>query len=143
MTATYPTYTSDEDFRNNFRVGRCNHCARRPSYYWPATSGLRLDDVRCPRCRHLLDRTSREAHNMRGLTYDEITAARDTAIAAVEAQVAEYEEAHAAWVAEADITERGSDQWFVVDLNLDRYGKLVKSARGRLARLQRAAAVSA
>jgi len=73
-------------FDDTYRVGRCpnSHCRiklsdtawgtiDRPAFAWKASTGLRLDDgMRCPRCGNLLDRTSREARNMREFTEDDL-----------------------------------------------------------------------
>lgn len=67
-------------FDSSYRVGRCQACRTRPAYAWPAKSGLRLGDVRCPKCRRYLDRTSRMAHYMRELDAEEIAAMQAEAI---------------------------------------------------------------
>lgn len=60
-------------FDDTYRVGRCNVCHGKPAFAWKADTGLRLDDgMRCPKCRHSLDRTSREARYMREFNLDEL-----------------------------------------------------------------------
>lgn len=74
MTPSY-TYLHTRFDVSKTRVGRCNHCATRPAYAWLADTGMRLDDgVRCPRCKHVLDKTSRSAHHMRAFTAEETAA---------------------------------------------------------------------
>lgn len=124
-------------FDDSYRIGRCNHCSSRPSYAWPAVTGLRLDDVRCPRCHHWLDRTSRETHRMRSLTPDEIQAVLGYAVAHAETQLEEARVMLAAWTTEpvTDDTSRWRRQF-----NMDSYGKTVKAGEERVRRLRRGAA---
>ena len=72
---------------SSYRIGRCSSCEWRPAFAWPAYTGLRLEDVRCPRCGSLLDQTSRQVHSIRTLTPAEEEASRERALSSAEEQL--------------------------------------------------------
>lgn len=121
-------------FDDSYRIGRCNHCQSRPSYAWPAVSGLRLEDVRCPTCHHWLDRTSREAHRMYELTPDEIAEALRFGIGWAKEQLEHAEVFLSSWEAEpvTDDTSKWRRQF-----NVDRGKGSLKHAQARVSRLER------
>lgn len=134
-------------YDSSYRLGRCNNrnrtaCARRPVFAWHYSTGLRLDDVRCPYCGGLLDRTSRDAHYVRALTDEEVVAARDAAIARNEVRLGEWLDAAAAWDAEGTLAHETGDLTaeYAAQLNYDRYTDGAAEISKTLKRLRAAAA---
>jgi len=122
---------------NSYRLGRCNSCPNRMVYVWPANSGLRLDDVRCPRCKGLLDRTSRDAHLMRHLSDEEVSYMRQDAVDRMHATILEYRDAAQAWEDEMTLYDPDSGDYFRCELNANRYNEGVGTFKKALARLEK------
>lgn len=132
-------------YDSSWRLGRCNSrartaCDRRPVFAWHYSTGLRLDDVRCPYCDGLLDKTSRDAHYVRALTDDEVVAARDAAIARTETRLGEYLEAASAWDDELTLAHEAGDEAakYRAQFNYDRYMNSAAEASKTLKRLRAA-----
>jgi len=87
-------------FDSTYRLGRCRQSHGRPAFAWKASLGLRLDDgMRCPKCHHLLERTSRDVHNLRELTEDETLYEFETALKSLREKLARSNERTAEWEA--------------------------------------------
>jgi len=105
------------------RLGRCNYCAQRMTYVWHKSTGLRLDDVRCPRCKGLLDRTSREVHLYRFLSDAEVSFMRQDALDRARKLANEWRDTAWAWEDEMTLHDPDSADYFRCELNADRYNK--------------------
>jgi len=127
-------------YGREYRLGRCPNCSIRPAFAWLASTGLRLEDVRCPRCDYPLQLTSRMVYNVRSLTDDEVV----DALRSAEARAFELHKDHCemveAW--ERDLTavrttNGDSMEEYKARLNRDRYAEAAEHQRKRLARLRK------
>lgn len=124
-----------DEWRRDYRVGRCRTCSGKPAYYWRADTGLRLDDVRCLH-GHPLDRTSREAHGFRALPEPE--AQRRARVAILRTKIQEAADVAAAWTTEeyeAQNPERAERARFM----RDSYERSIEEYQKAIKRLERAA----